>query len=188
MDTLFKEILQESLDKKKIIGIRIYDKGDSIYVGYVLDYNDEIILIRHFTEYGRNDGVVLESIERIENIEVDDDYYESLQYLVQITNELDNTNIEDYKFELTGNWQFENLKKFLGKEIVIIIENSKSEKICGFVDRVTKDELIFNVIGKLGQNEGLSLYKLKDISSIQPDDLECRKRLCLYKWKKNKNK
>jgi len=61
------------------------------------------------------------------------------------------------------------------------------ESICGFVHKLTENKLIIKPIGKLGEDEGLSLYKLSDINSIQPDDLECRKRLLLYKWKYNIN-
>jgi len=186
MDNLLNEILLESKEKKKIIGIRIYDKGDSIYAGYILDFNDDVVQIRHFTEYGKDDGIVFEKIENIENIEIDDDYYDSLHYLVQINKEIEKSNINDIKYNLTGNWQFDTLRQFVGKEIIVVVENYKSEKICGFIHQVTENELLINPIGKLGLDEGLSLYKLKDISSIQPDDLECRKRLFLYKWKKAK--
>jgi hypothetical protein len=186
MDNLLREILQESQDKKKIIGIRIYGHEDSFYSGYVQSFNDEIFQIRHFSTYGKDDGIVIEKIEGIENIEYNEDYSESQQYIVQKSDEIDKSNLINYNFDLSENWKSENLKKFIGQKILVNIENSKMENICGFIIRVTESELIMNTIGELGKDEGLSYYKLEDISSIQPDDLECRKRLCLYNWKTNK--
>ena len=185
MDKLLREILQESQDKKKIIGIRIYGHEDSFYSGYIQSFNEQICQIRHFSTYGKDDGIIVEKIEGIENIEYNEDYSESQQYIVQKNEEIDKSNLKDYIFDLSENWKYENLKKFVGQKIIVNIENSKMEKICGFVNRVTESELIMNAIGELGQDEGLSYYKLEDINSIQPDDLECRKRLCLYKWKTN---
>lgn len=186
MDNILREILQESQDKKKIIGIRIYGHEDSIYSGYVLAFNDEIFQIRHFSPYGKDDGIVLEKIECIENIEYDDDYSDSQQYIIHNNEEIDKSNLTNFTFDLSENWKFENLKNFVDQKILVTIENSKMENICGFIIRVTENELIMNTIGKLGKDEGLSYYKLEDISSIQPDDLECRKLLCLYNWKANK--
>ena len=186
MDNILREILQESQDKKKIIGIRIYGHEDSFYSGYVLAFNDEIFQIRHFSTYGKDDGIVIEKIEGIENIEYNDDYCESQQYLILKNEEIEKSNLHNYTFELSENWKFDNLKKFVDQKIIVTIENSKKENICGFITRVTESELIMNTIGKHGEDEGLSYYKLEDISSIQPDDLECRKRVHLYNWKTNK--
>jgi len=186
MKTLLKEILQNSKENKKIIGIRVYENDDYFYAGYVLDFNDKVVQLQHFTEYGIEDGIVLEPIENIENVEIDDDYYKSLQILVQQNQKLEIKNIVDSKYNIEGNWRYNILKTFVGKPIIIVIENHKREKICGFVTKLTEQEILLNPIGLQGIDEGLSLYKLDDIYSIQPDDLECRKRLILYNSKKVK--
>ena len=186
MNTLLKEILKKSRDTKKVINLRKYDNDDYFYSGYILDYNDEVVVIQHFTDYGKDDGLVFEKIENIENIEYDEDYSESLQLIIQNTKEIDIPNITKHKFDLDGNWKLNILKMFLDKNVIIIVENYKKEKICGFVKQVNETELLINPINKGGLNEGMSLYKLDDISSIQPDDLECRKRLILYKLKNKK--
>jgi len=188
MDNLINEILQESKEKKKIINIRNYDSNDdSFYCGYVIDFNDEIIQIKHFSIYGKDDGISIQKIENIANIEFDEDYSAAIQYLVQNNINLDKSNISDCNFDFLNNWRFNILSKFLDYKIIILIEDYKLEKICGFVHKLTESELIIKPIGKLGEDEGFSLYKLSDINSIQPDDLECRKRLLLYKWKYNIN-
>ena len=187
MDNLLREILQESQDNKKIIDIRIYGHEDTFYSGYILAFNDEIFQIRHFTRYGMDDGIVIERIEGIENIEYNDTYCESQQHLAQKNEEIEKSNLHNYIFDLSENWRFENLNKFVDQKIIVSIENSKNENICGFIIRVTEGGLIMNPIGKLGEDEGLSYFKLEDISSIQPDDLECRKRLILYNWKRKRN-
>ncbi len=186
MDNLLKKILLESKKKKKVIGIRKYDRGDSFYAGYVIDFNDNVIQIQHFTEYGKDDGIVFENIDDIENIETDDDYYSSLQYLIHKNEDLENSNTSGFKFKMTGKWQYNILKEFVGKEIIVAVEFNKDEQICGFINQITEGTVLLNPIGKLGKDEGLSLYKIEDICSIQPDDLECRKRLLLYKWKREK--
>jgi hypothetical protein len=188
MDNLIKEIFQESKEKKKIINIRTYDnEDDSFYCGYILDYNDVVVQIKHFSEYGNDDGISIQKIDNIGNIEFEEDYSAAIQYLIQNNTDLDKSNIPDFKYDFSDNWRYKILSLFLVQKIIIVIENYKLEKICGFVHKLTENELILKPIGKLGEDEGYSLYKLSDINSIQPDDLECRKRLLLYKWKYNIN-
>ena len=69
-----KKILQESKDDKKIVGIRIYRDDEKFWCGYINDFNENLVLIQHFTEFGQTDGFVLEKIENIESIDSDDNY------------------------------------------------------------------------------------------------------------------
>jgi len=39
-------------------------------------------------------------------------------------------------------------------------------------------------VGKMGEDLGISILKIEDITSIQIDDIDNRKRNLLYKWRK----
>ena len=54
----------------------------------------------------------------------------------------------------------------------------------GFVEEVDKENFTFNLIGKSGEDEGLTMFKVEDITHFKINDIDNRKRLLLYNWRK----
>ncbi|MGZ3901693.1 MAG: hypothetical protein ACXVPU_19240 [Bacteroidia bacterium] len=184
MAGLFSEIFERSMENKELIGIWKYDDETSFLCGYVVNYDDTLVAVKHFTKYGKPDGVVIEQISNIINIDINDDYLISLQYIINNAKKLDKEN--EIEVDIAGGemWQFKLLQENSErKDRVVSIEINRGDNYCGFIGKVTMTDFMLKCIGKLGEDEGSVIYRVEDVTALSINDLDCRKRLLLYNWK-----
>jgi len=86
---MINRFLSESKNTKKFIGLWLYDDDETFWSGYVEDFNDEFVNFRHFSKYGKPDGMIVERIDNIKTIDFDDNYSEAMKYLSENHNKLD---------------------------------------------------------------------------------------------------
>jgi len=180
---MIQELLEESKVKKKLIGLDLY--GDEGYwCGIVIDYNDDTFQMQHYTKFGEKDGITVDEISKIERIDFDDKYLNSINYLITKQAEL-KENIHKNRFfeDLLGDeWQVLALTPYLNeKNFLISLSISGDATYRGFVNRIDDYSFIFKCVGELGEDKGSSLFKFEDVFSMKINDLECRKRFILYK-------
>jgi len=182
---LIKDILRRSKEEKKFIGIWLYNDDDGFWSGYVKDFDEAFVFLRHYTKYGKPDGIIVEQIENIESIDFDDDYSNAMEYLIANSEKIDiepeiELHIKDHE-----NWQYEILEQQLSNnERIVGIQVNRDNFYSGFVTWIDEDNVILNMVGKEGQDQGKTIFKLEDINAIRINDIENRKKLLLYKWKK----
>ncbi len=183
--TMLKKILQESKDKKKVIGIRMYGDDENFWCGYITNFNDYLVLIQHFTDYGQADGIVIEKIENIESIDNNDNYSSSFQYLIENQNNLDQ---KQYYSDLPNfeNWQYDLLKRFNKVDQIVSLEFDEDIVIFGNIKDLDYEYIKLQTIGNLGDIESISTYRITDIASIRIDSEESIKRKILLEWKLKK--
>jgi hypothetical protein len=80
---ILEKLLSHSKTTKTVIGIRKYNNEDEFYVGYIVDYNDTLIVLQHISKFGLEDGLL---VEKIESFEAEDDYIKSYQLLFKNAN------------------------------------------------------------------------------------------------------
>ncbi|MBA3665293.1 MAG: hypothetical protein H0W61_13935 [Bacteroidetes bacterium] len=184
MSSLFSEIFERSMGKKELIGIWKYDDENSFICGYVVNYDETLVAIKHYTEYGKPDGVMVEQISNIINIDINDDYLISLQYIINNSKKLDKENEIDIDFSGGEMWQFKILQENSErKDRIVSLEINRDESFSGFIGKVTVSDFMLKRIGKLGEDEGSVVYRVEDVTSLSINDQDCRKRLMLYNWK-----
>ncbi|MBK8367690.1 MAG: hypothetical protein IPL10_09785 [Bacteroidetes bacterium] len=182
---ILENILSHSKKTKSIISVRKYNEGDDIYVGYIVDYTDTLIILQHITKYGVEDGLMIEKIDNIETFESDDDYAKSLQFLFENKAKISKQTVKSMKLTNSEYWQYELLKIMFDKSKLVTIELNNDDLVShGYIIDFDKTNLQFKPIDKLGNDEGITIYKLLDISGLTIDTLESRKRQALYDWKK----
>lgn len=184
MASLFSEIFERSMGNKELIGIWKYDDENSFLCGYVINYDETLVALKHYTKFGKPDGVVIEQIANIVNIDINDDYLISLQYIINNAKKLDKENEVDIDFTGGEMWQFKILQENAErKDRVVSVEINGEDSFCGFIQKVTVDDFMLKCIGKLGEDEGSVIYRVEDVTSITINDMDCRKRFLLYNWK-----
>lgn len=185
--SIFNEILERSKRNKELIGIWKYNDDDGFWCGYVLDYNETLVTIQHFTRYGRPDGIIIVQLEDIQCVDFDDEYVKTLHYVIEHASELEKEAPSPGLFAEGEEWQLQLLQQFEGNHNKIISLDINGSGYCsGFIEKVSASDFILKSIGKLGEEEGTAVYKIEDISNFQIHDLDNRKRLMLYNWRKNK--
>lgn len=181
---VLKKLLKESKDKKKIISIHSYER-EGFWCGYVENFSEELVYIRHFTKFGKEDGLVVENIENIKCFDSDDDYSRAYQYLIENHEKLEIGNLLDLKMVESENWEYEMLHQLAGMGVAVSIEINSDEIYIGTIAELDEEIIKLYCLGTLGEDEGHSFFKISDITSIYYDRMEGRKRLLLSKWRKN---
>ncbi|MDY0781306.1 hypothetical protein [Tenacibaculum sp. IB213877] len=183
------DIFEMSKTQQKIIGINLY--GDAGYFcGIVLDYSEEIIRVEKYTKYGLKDGVIIESIFQVERIDFDDDFTNSVEYLIKNQKKLFTSNFTNKFYDDLDedNWQESVLELYVNeKKLLLSIQINGDDYFHGFIENKDEDNFTLRCIGNLGEDKGLAVFKIEDITSYNIDDIECRKRLLLYKNRKHEN-
>jgi hypothetical protein len=183
-ESILFDILKKSKENKEIIGIWKYNDDDGFWAGYVKDYNEELITIQHFTKYGKSDGIIVERIENIKSVDFDDDYAKAMQCLIDYSSELDKD--EHFEIELNDNeeWQIGILKQLEGTDRIARLEINGSDYYSGFITKLSESDLILHCVGKMGEDEGTVFYRIEDVTAVRVNDIENRKRVMLFNWRK----
>jgi len=180
-NNVLEKLLSHSKSTKTVIGIRKYNDGDDLYVGYIVDYTDSIIVFQHISKFGLEDGLIVEKIENIESFENEDEYVKTYNYFFNNPTILGKQTIKHLELPKEENWQYEMLKSKFDKGKIITVESNNSGiDTHGFIIDFDEIYLNFKPITNLGIDEGEIIFKLSDITGVSVDRLESRKREALY--------
>jgi hypothetical protein len=185
---IIENILTHSKDTKSLIAIRKNNEESSLWIGYILDFNEHIFILQHISSLGFEDGIVIEKMESIDNFEIDETTIKSIQILYQQNQKLLIQEIRDVKITTEENWQSDIIQNSFHQGKLIMIEINDADSVTyGFV--IDFDETIVQIISidSLGAEIGTQTYKLADITSIGIDRIECRKRELLFECNTSKN-
>ena len=181
---LIDKILKSSKLNKKFLSFWVYSDEETFWFGQVIDYNKENIIIQHYTRYGKKDGIIIIKKSDIISIDINDDYSKAMTYIIENSIEISDENNFNLSFNFKENWQFELLKQIEGNYDFISSIEINNSYYSGFVEEVDKENFTFNLIGKSGEDEGLTMFKVEDITHFKFNDIDNRKRLLLYNWRK----
>ena len=182
---MINEILENSKAKNKLVGIKLYGEA-GYWCGIVEDYNDDFIQLKHFTKNGELDGIAIERIVDIERIDIEDDYLTAMKIVIENRQKIRDIEIKSRIFtDLDDdNWQYVSLKPYESdKNVLTSIQVNRDDFYQGFVKSINENFLKFELIDNNGNSNGMSIFKLEDINSVKINDLECRRRLLIYKTK-----
>ncbi len=181
---MIQEILRRSKEEIKIISIRLGTDSDGFYCGYVKDFNESFVILQHFTKFGKHDGLMIEKLENIVSIEFEDEYTRAMAYIIENNILLDFEDNVHVALNDSENWAHEFLAPLSKKDdLMAAIQINSDSFYTGLLLDVSAGHVMLNLIGKDGQDEGKSIYKLEDITSIRLNDIEDRRRLILYRWR-----
>lgn len=176
------DLLEKSKETKSLIGFNYHGSDSGFYCGYVLEYNDEFIIIQHFSKFGVNDGILIHKISDIKYFESDTDYLNGIKLLA---NNQAVVQKQTYRLNQASNKldSFVSLfESFIGsKDYLIKFELEYDEIYFGFIEWCDEENFSIINIDQDGKNTGKAIFKFEDLKVYWIDDLECRKRFLLYK-------
>jgi hypothetical protein len=85
----FSNIFEKSKENKELIGIIRYSDEESLWCGYILDFNEHYIKLQHYTKFGKIDGIMFIQIKDIKHIDFDDEYCKLMQVVIDYANEIE---------------------------------------------------------------------------------------------------
>ncbi|MCF8294174.1 MAG: hypothetical protein K9I70_10220 [Chitinophagaceae bacterium] len=183
---ILKKILSHSRKTKSIISARQFGDSSNQFVGYILDYDENIFIMQQVSVLGLEDGLLIESIDNIETFEMGE-YEAAYQFLFENPTKLSNQTIKEIALPKTKNWKLDLLEKlFALNEIITIQLKSDNNTITGFVVSFDEMHLEFNPLSNLGRDEGIVIYKLDDISTFTINELDSRRIRTFKEWQNRK--
>lgn len=182
MENILIRLLERSKLTQELLEFWQYGNTDNFWCGYVIDYNETLVSIQHYSKYGFKDGILIWPIDKIQNIDFENDYIRCLQHIIHSNQ----TEQSQFSFNLPNHdeWQFDLLVQLEGNQTFISsIEIGGGAMYTGFIQDVSEEDFVISCINHIGNDEGKSLYKVNEISGFHLDDLDNRKRINLYQWK-----
>jgi hypothetical protein len=179
---LLDEIFSNSKKTKSLIGL--YNREiaiDDFCVGYVIDFDDTVVVIQHVTKYGVKDGIHVKQIATLDKIETQSDYLKTCQILFEDNQLLPKQTTEKVMFSFSDAWQYHflNDNSCIGEFIAFDLRGEDFFNF-GFLIDFDEESFIVHLVGQSGESQGTNVYHLIDISSFGLDTLQCRKRRFLY--------
>ena len=183
--SILQSTLERSRDNQEIISIWQYNSDKSSLVGYVTEISEEHITIKHYTVYGKCDGLITIRKANIKTIDFNDDYTKVMECVIQYSSIFDKPTDFQLNIGYSNNWQYDALHKLVTSENqVASFEINGSDYFTGLVTEFSDEDFILNCIGKNGEDHGSAIYRIDDITEIRINDLDNRRRLLLYNWRK----
>lgn len=179
---MIQDILQHSKKSRKLIGFNFYGTSAGFYCGYVLDYTDKFLIIQHFTKIGVHDGILVKKISDIKYFETETDYLKGINYLIENQKEILTQTYTYKKDKYEDNTFTKIFENFIGnKEFIVKFELNDEEIYYGFLEWCDENSFSIINIDNSGIVIGKAIFKFEDIKLYQIDEIECRKRVLLYK-------
>ena len=180
---ILTKILTHSKKTKTIISARKYNEDDTNYVGYIVDFNDTVFIMQQVSTYGLHDGLLIETFDNIETFEMDE-YEKSYQYLFDNADKITKQTVNNLTLPKGDKWKYDLLKTLSAEKKIITIQlSSDNIIIAGLIVDFDQIHLHFNLISRIGEDQGTIIYKLADISAFTIDELESRKRKTFKDWR-----
>lgn len=182
---ILKHILEESKKKKTIISARKYNDGKTIYVGYILDFNDSIFMMQQVSKNGLEDGIYIDNIENIESFELRD-YEQAYQFLFENSFKLSDQKIKYIDLPNSENWKFELIKLLFSLNDIVSIKFNNDDYVTGYILNYDEVNVNFKCYNDVGIVDGIIIYKIEDFCSFNIDDFDIRRTKLFINWRENK--
>ncbi|SKC12365.1 hypothetical protein SAMN05660477_03162 [Soonwooa buanensis] len=182
---IIERILEDSKSENKYLSIWSYSDDETFWCGKILNYSNEIVTFQHYTKYGVKDGIIFIQLSQIKNIDFNDEYTKSIAYVIENSEKIANENKFEIAFVEDENWKNLILNQLNKKTEIISSVKVYGEYYSGFIMNVDEESFVIKCIDSLGIDQGLSMFKIDDLTEFKINDIDNRKRLLLYNWRKN---
>ncbi len=183
---IISEILEHSKKTKSVLSARQLGDSSNQFVGYILDFNDQIFIMQQITTKGLKNGLLIETIDNIETFEMGD-YEDAYGYLFNNIELISEQTVGNLKLPKSSNWKFEMLRTLFKLDKIITIQLKTDDNIVtGMILGLDETHLKFNPLTNVGKDEGTVIYAIENISTFTVDELESRKIKVLNQWRKKK--
>jgi hypothetical protein len=108
-----------------------------------------------------------------------------MQSVIDYSDEIHRPNKIKLNFFESENFYQNIIQQFTAEtDVIISVQINNDEYSTGYVKEVSETDFSMICVGKMGEDLGISILKIDDITNIQIDDIDNRKRNLLYKWRK----
>ena len=164
--------IEKSLNENLIVSIfSNRNAPEKCICGFIDAISDEQFILKHITVDGFYDGYHIRKIDDIFRVDINGNYEDRLKYLYEYRKQ----SHEDF---LKGNANSDsNLFKIgllTAKRLNMVVrvcidDTEEQDDIVGWVNNISETEVVISNISNSGENEGESIFYIKDIVKIACD-------------------
>jgi hypothetical protein len=182
---VFLQLLNEAMNEKRFVSVSTdKDNTDRFTVGFILNIDEETILLNSINPDGYDDGLILININDVYLIEYDDLYLKQLRFIHENSIELSKkATINLPSINENEDIFYKMLDKCQEEGILISINLSYGIGLTGVIKKIDSEFVILQSINESGQEDGVTCFKISDIIRIFIDDKNIRKIQLLNKFK-----
>jgi hypothetical protein len=172
---LFQVLLKQAQDENKPAAFRINaSDGPRLYLGYLLDYNEETISVRSLTTQGLPNGILVFKTPDLFGVDFDDIYLRRLEAKESNLRKLYADTSVPALFHI-GNCSLEEILLQAQKEQQLIYVNLYQDLgLFGYIKELSETEFLMETYNSFGQYDGLSVHLIENIKNINWDDEDTR--------------
>ena len=185
---LFTKMLLDSKENDRFLCLYEYSDDDKFWFGKVIDFNEEIIILQHYTKFGKKEGKIILQRSIISEIDFDNDYSEAMAYVISHRYEIDRKTEIPINCEDTENWQNSFLEQVKNRTDFLTSVKINGWFYSGFVKDVDEEFFMLHCISSDGLDKGNIILRIEDVTEFSFDDREDRRSLILYQWRLKNNK
>lgn len=179
------DLFEKSKNHREIITIHTYSEEKDFFCGYVIDCNEEFVIIQQFTPFGSNNGVAFIPINDIQRVDYNNDYCNAMQCMIDYGEAIFKPGKISIKISDSETPFVEQLKNFVGDtETILTLYCDEERKYKGYILEVEEEDFAMQCVDEMGEDLGIVLMRIHEIANISIDDLDNRRRSLLYKWRK----
>jgi hypothetical protein len=183
---MIKDILETSKGQKSLINLFLRGEDIEFWCGYIVDYNDDILILKSYSKYGLDDGIIVEHMDNVGCISFDNDYCRLMKKLIADPSVLDIKYTGALSLNQHPNWQYDILEQQLNKKnTVVMIEINNDIIYYGQVLWADTDHFVLYDIDSHGLHSEKMMLKTDEITEIKINNLEAKRRLVFHNWRKN---
>jgi len=173
-----KRTFEKYISKENLLEIYTRD-SENFDVGRVLGLDGQFVLLHAVSKYGRDEGLVLISLESVVSVQADSRYVKKAQRLWE------RYPSERQLPDVVGDDMAEFLLAYAWKEglgISFELKSGNPEDYCGIILEYNEKIITLKQIGLYGEEDGVAYLRRDEIERMDCDDQQINGRLyCVQK-------
>ena len=186
MENLFLEIIFRAKQHDKLVAIYTdKDEPNTFSVGYIVYQLEEGLILNSIDTNGFDDGLMFMCLLDIYLIEIDTIYLKNLEIVNKSYSKFNDFNSIFFKRNKDEILINDFLNKCLSDKKIVTISLFFGKNITGFINKISDDMIVLNIITSEGENNGTGCIKIEEINRIYIDGIEQRRITILLENKAN---
>ncbi|SFP82879.1 hypothetical protein [Hymenobacter arizonensis] len=174
MSSLFVEILKRAQAEKRMLGVRSNSSDGRFSVGYVVNFSDEMVMLRVINRDGMPTGVQSFNMEDIFQIDFDDRYIRNI--------ELKEDNLDKVYAGIKSPAFMEQeyltipllLARAMEAQQLVFLATQVGPDLYGRIQQFTDEHVLLNCYTEYGEHDGLATIRVDNIRNFIWSDEDTR--------------
>ncbi|WBA42739.1 hypothetical protein [Hymenobacter canadensis] len=171
MGALLIDMLQRAQRSRRIVSVQT---GGTLFLGYVLSINPELLVLRTITRQGLLTGVRTLSLDTVSEVHFDDRYVRLIEFKENNPEVAYGQAAAPDGLDTTYHTVPALLQHALDTHQLLLIETQSDHDFYGYVVRLTEEELMLEVYTQYGEADGHTVLSLDDVRSVIWSDEDTR--------------